>query len=160
MSETGARPSELVGLLPDDIVLDADIPHISITDRKERPLKNPYSQRKIPMVGYALDAFKAMPGGFARYRDRPDSLTTAVNSFLRANKMLPTENHSAYSLRHSFQDRILKTKAPDRLQCDLMGHKFKDRIDYGLGSDMEMKLEYLEKAKLKSADNALTYILS
>src|SRR5690554_1012005 len=74
-AETGARPSEIVGLLPEDIKLDAEIPHISITDRKERPLKTPHSQRDIPLIGYALDAFKAMPNGFSRYRDKSDQLS-------------------------------------------------------------------------------------
>ena len=65
-AETGARPSEIAGLLPEDIRLNAPIPHIAITDRNERSLKNPHSERMIPLVGYALDAFKACPGGFPR----------------------------------------------------------------------------------------------
>lgn len=146
-AETGARPSEIVGLLPADIKLDAEIPHISITDRKERPLKTPHSQRDIPLVGYALEAFKAMPNGFPKYRDKADHLSNAVNKFLRQNDLLPTDKHSVYSFRHSFQDRILNVNAPDRVQAELMGHKF-HRPKYGDGATLKLKSEWLNRIKL------------
>lgn len=147
-AETGARPSEIVGLLPEDIKLDAEIPHISITDRKERPLKTPHSQRDIPLIGYALDAFKAMPNGFPKYRDKADNLSNTVNKFLRENDIFPSDKHSVYSFRHSFQDRILSVNAPDRVQAELMGHKFQ-RPKYGDGAILKLKLEWLEKIRLK-----------
>lgn len=71
-----------------------------------------------------------MPNGFEYYRDRVDSLTTAINKFLRDNDLMPSENHSLYSLRHNFQDRILSVDTPDRLQAELMGHRFQ-RPKYG-----------------------------
>lgn len=147
-AETGARPSEIVGLMPEDIKLDAEIPHISITDRKERPLKNHHSQRDIPLIGYALNAFKVMPNGFPKYRDKPDLLSATTNKFLRENGLFPTDRHSVYSFRHSFQDRILKVNTPDRVQAELMGHKFSPRPNYGNGADLEQKLEWLEKARI------------
>lgn len=147
-AETGARPSEIVGLLPEDIKLDAEIPHISITDRKGRPLKTPHSQRDIPLVGFALDAFKSMPEGFPKYRDKSDQLSATVNKFLRENGLFPTKKHSVYSFRHSFQDRILNVNAPDRVQAELMGHKF-HRPKYGDGATLKLKLEWLNKIQLK-----------
>lgn len=147
-AETGARPVEIVGLLPEDIVLDADIPHISIKNRKNRSLKTSHSERIIPLVGYALEAFKAMPNGFPKYRDRPDNMTNAVNKFLREKGLMPSTRHSAYSLRHSFQDRILSVNAPDRVQAELMGHKF-HRPKYGNGASLEQKPEWLNKICLK-----------
>lgn len=149
-AETGARPSELVGLLPEDIRLEAPVPHIAITDRKERTLKNPHSERRIPLVGYALDAFKACPGGFPRYRDKPDNLTAAAGKFLKENKLLPSAKHSLYSFRHGFQDRILKVNAPDRVQAELMGHKFK-RPMYGDGASLEQKKEWMDKICVKAS---------
>lgn len=147
-AETGARPSEIVGLMPEDIRLDATVPHIAITDRKERTLKNPHSERVIPLVGYALDAFKACPNGFPRYRDKADNLTAAANKFLRENDLLPSEKHSLYSFRHSFQDRILRVNAPDRVQAELMGHKF-NRPMYGDGASLDQKKEWMEKICVK-----------
>ncbi len=143
-AETGARPSELVGLLPQDIRLHHPIPHIAITDRKERTLKNIHSERVIPLVGYALKAFKACPGGFPRYRDKPDNLTNVANKFLRENGLVPSPQHTVYSLRHSFQDRILSVNAPDRIQAELMGHRFQ-RPKYGDGGTLEHKKEWMEK---------------
>lgn len=147
-AETGARPSELTGLLPCDINLQDKIPHISIKDRKERELKTPHSEREIPLVGYALEAFKNLPNGFTRYRDKTDSLTGLLNKFLREHDLLPTENHSLYSFRHSFQDRLLAANAPDRVQAELMGHKF-NRPKYGSGPTLEHKLEWMNKICIK-----------
>ncbi|HTN46367.1 MAG TPA: DUF6538 domain-containing protein [Flavipsychrobacter sp.] len=147
-SETGARPSELAGLLPQDIRLNDPVPHIAITDRKDRTLKNHHSERTIPLVGYALDAFKARPNGFPRYRDKPDNLTGAANKFLKENELLPSEQHSLYSFRHGFQDRILKVNAPDRVQAALMGHKF-NRPMYGDGASLEQKKEWMDKVCVK-----------
>lgn len=147
-AETGARPSEITGLLPEDIFLDAPVSYIYIKDRPDKTLKTPHSQRTIPLVGYALEAFQQMPDGFKRYRDRPDNLSNYLNRFLRSNNLLPSKQHSVYSLRHSFQDRILSVNAPDRVQADLMGHKF-DRPVYGDGATLEQKREWMMKIKLK-----------
>ncbi len=70
-AETGARPSEIVGLLPEDIFLNAPVPYIAIMDRKGRPLKTKHSEREIPLVGYALEAFSNLPKGFVKYRNKP-----------------------------------------------------------------------------------------
>jgi integrase len=148
IAETGAGIAEQVGLLTEDIVLDAEIPHIIITSRSKKALKTKYRRRTIPLVGYALDAFKECPQGFNRYRDRPDALSALLSKYLRENNLLPSSQHTVYSLRHSFQDRLLAVNAPDRIQADLMGHKF-NRPAYGDGASLEHKLEWLKKIQLK-----------
>lgn len=150
MAETGARNTEIIGLLTEDIRLDAEIPHIAITARKGHKLKTKHCERTIPLVGYALDAFKERPNGFPAYRDYSDILTNKVNKFLRENNLFPSTKHSLYSLRHSFQDRLVKAKAIDKVQVQLMGHRFKDREDYGLGADLQDKLDYMEVICLKT----------
>ena len=146
-AETGAGPSELVGLKPEDIVLNHDIPHIRIVPRAKKKLKTKFRERSIPLVGYALDAFKACPNGFPRYKDKPDTLSNDLSRHLKDNKLLPSDKHTTYSLRHSFQDRLVVVNAPDRVQADLMGHKF-SRTAYGEGSTLEKKMEWIEKIKL------------
>ncbi|THU41857.1 hypothetical protein FAM09_07085 [Niastella caeni] len=148
-SETGACIAELVGLLPEDIRLNAEIPHIVIVSRKYTSQKTKYRRREIPLVGFALDAFKECPNGFTDYVGKPDTLSATLNSYLRGNNLFPTEDHTVYSLRHSFQDRLLASKALDREQADLMGHKF-ERPDYGVGVTLAQKLECLEKIRIKS----------
>lgn len=147
MAETGAGLTELTGLLPEEIILDHDIPHISITPRKGHRLKTKYRERKIPLVGYALDAFKACPEGFTHYRDRPDALSAVLGKYLSDKKLLPTERHTVNSLRHSFQDRILAVNTPDRVQAELMGHKF-NRPNYGQGASLEQKKWWIEKISI------------
>ncbi len=148
MAETGARGSELVELKRDDILLQNGIPHINIHDRKTRKLKTPFSNRTIPLVGYAQEAFENCPDGFTSYRDRFDSLSNLLNKYLKHHELLPTKNHSVYSLRHSFQDRLTSVNAPDRVQAQLMGHKF-NRPEYGKGASLELKKEWMDKVCLK-----------
>lgn len=148
-SETGAGFSELAGLLEEDIILDHEIPHIIITSRSKQSLKTKYRRRIIPLVGYALDAFKAYPKGFTSYYGKPENLTGTVSKYLRENKLMPSNKHSLYSLRHSFQDRLLAANAPDRIQADLMGHKF-SRPYYGDGGSLQLKNEWMQKIQLKN----------
>lgn len=147
-AETGAGPSELVGLRPDEIILNSEIPHIIIKPRQFYGLKTKYRKRIIPLVGHALEAFKKFPQGFTEYYDAPDRLSAVLGKFLREKNLLPSNQHTVYSLRHSFQDRLLAANTPDRVQSDLMGHKF-NRQAYGNGASLEQKLEYLEKIKLR-----------
>ena len=149
MAETGARGSELVELRAEDIRLDHLIPHIEIKDRLTKKLKTPFSNRTIPLVGFALEAFKCCPDGFSNYRDRFDSLSNLLNKYLRTHSLLPSVNHSVYSLRHSFQDRLTSVNTPDRVQAQLMGHKFA-RPEYGKGSTLELKKEWMNKICLKN----------
>jgi integrase len=151
MADTGARSSEIVGLLPEDIHLNVPIPYIAITDRKERSLKTPHSERIIPLVGYALEAFKACPKGFPHYRDRPDTLSNTANKFLRLNGLLPSDQHSVYSMRHSFQNRMLTANVCDIMQAGLMGHKYTQRPQYGEGGELKEKLDWLNMICLKQA---------
>jgi integrase len=152
-AELGARPSEIVGLEPQDIILTGKIPHIRILDKPTRALKTAHSQRDLPLVGYALDAFVENPEGFARYRDKPDSLSNTVNKFLRENSLIKSDNQSVYSFRHSFQDRLVALDVPDRVQAELMGHKFA-RPNYGEGPTLQHKLHWLKKIQLKKPTTA------
>lgn len=148
VAETGARPSEIIGLLPEDIILNDAIPHFCIRNRKDKMLKTPHSERTIPLVGYALEAFRNYPNGFLKYRNKPDNLTNAISKFLRDHSLTPSKQHTVYSLRHSFQDRILSVNAPDRVQAELMGHKF-NRPKYGNGASLEQKRDWMNKICLK-----------
>ncbi|MGB5927758.1 MAG: hypothetical protein WBH03_06265, partial [Cyclobacteriaceae bacterium] len=70
------------------------------------------------------------------------------NKYLRYYALLPSTNHSVYSLRHSFQDRLLEFGAPDRIQTELMGRRFQ-RPKYGTGGSLEVKKSWMEKICLK-----------
>jgi integrase len=94
---------------------------------------------------------KLRPKGFPRYRDKSSSLSATVNKFLRVNGLRPTRDHSVYSLRHSFKDRLLAAQAPDSLIDSLMGHKtYKPK--YGKGPPLELKLKFLEAIALRAPE--------
>jgi integrase len=135
MINTGARPSELAALTPSQIRLDCNVPHISI-EPVGRQLKSPNARRVIPLCGVSLEAMRAFPDGFPRYRDSSASLSATVNKFLRENGLMETENHTLYGLRHSFEDRMLAAGVDERIRRDLMGHAL-DRERYGKGASLE-----------------------
>ncbi len=95
-------------------------------------MKTRNARRVIPLVGVSLDAFKACPKGFPKYRSSSASLSTTVNKFLRSNGLMETPDHSLYGLRHSFEDRLLAAGLDERIRRDLFGHAL-NRERYGKG---------------------------
>jgi len=134
MVNTGYRPSEGACLTAAQIRLDHKVPHISI-EPVGRQLKSAYARRVIPLAGVSLEAFRQCPNGFPRYADNP-SLSATVNKFLRENGLMESPGHSLYSLRHSFEDRMLAAGIDDRIRRDLFGHRL-TRERYGKGADLD-----------------------
>ena len=147
MAETGMRPSEIVNLTPQAIRLGDPVPHVKIMAEGRR-LKTDQSAREIPLVGVALAAMKLRPEGFPRYRDKSSSLSATLNKYLLENKLRPTLEHTVYSLRHSFKDRLIAVEAPDSLIDALMGHKG-PTPRYGKGPSLELKLKFLQRISLR-----------
>ena len=101
------------------------------------------------MVGAALAAMKKRPNGFPRYRDKSSNLSATLNKYLWENALRPTKDHTVYSLRHSFKDRLVAIEAPDSLIDSLMGHKtYKPK--YGKGPSLELKAKYLQQIAFKA----------
>lgn len=146
--ETGARPSELCNIDPENNRAWDAIPHVIVTETDARILKTENSTRTIPLVGVSLWAMRQCPNGFPSYRDNEDSFSATINKQLKKLGLRPTRQHTAYSIRHTFQDRILAAGASDRLQTDLMGHEFA-RAKYGEGASLKQKLELLERIKFE-----------
>jgi integrase len=138
----GLRETVSAALTAKTIRLDCDVPHISI-EPEGRQLKSHYARRVIPLTGVSLEAFKQYPQGFPRYRNRA-TLSAVVIKFLRANGLLETPRHSFYSLRHSFEDRMLAAGIDDRIRRDLFGHRL-DRERYGKGASLEHVAELVTR---------------
>lgn len=134
MINTGARPSEIAGLLPEHIRLDGKVPYISI-EPVGRQLKNHQSKRQIPLTGVSLEAIKTCPHGFPTYRGK-DTFSATINKFMRSNRLMESDQHVLYSLRHSFEDRMIAGEFDDRMRRQLFGHKL-DREKYGKGPTLE-----------------------
>ncbi|MDD9730440.1 tyrosine-type recombinase/integrase [Mameliella sp. AT18] len=146
MVNTGCRPSEVAGLISDQIKLSANVPHIRI-EAVGRQLKSANARRVVTLAGVSLEALRAFPDGFPRYRANSAGLSATVNKYLRGNGLLETEEHSLYSLRHGFEDRMLRAGVDERIRRDVMGHAL-DRVRYGAGASLEHLHEVLQPVAL------------
>ena len=142
--ETGCRPSELANIRPENIRLDADVPHIRIRPTKDRELKSGASVRDIPLVGVALEAMRQAPNGFPHYRDRSYLLSASLTKAFKARGLFPTKQHRIYSFRHSFENRMLEAGLDFGLRCTLMGHR-NPRPEYGDGGSLVYRCDELLK---------------
>lgn len=147
VADTGLRLSEAANLTAETIRLDHEVPHI-LVEPEGRRMKTSQSRRAIPLVGCALAAMKQRPEGFVRYRDRNAQLSATLNKYLTENKLRPLPGQSAYSLRHTFEDRLTAVEAPEKLVAALMGHKY-IRPKYGAGPSLQQKREWLLKIAFK-----------
>lgn len=158
IASTGMRPIEFARLRPGNMKLDAPVPHISIRatgrSRKEAAeagLKVQHTARDIPLFGSALAAAKLFANGPVRYKDKNDSMTAAIGAYLRENELLPTPQHSLYSLRHTFKDRLRAIKAPEELIDQVMGHKTR-KPAYGDGYPLDVLAEFVERVAFDPPD--------
>ncbi len=150
MIETGARPSELANLSASTIHLKAPVPYIEIAPRQDpddpREIKNSSSVRQVPLVGVALEVAKAFPTGFPKYWNKERTLSNTLNKALDVNGLLPkpapSPGHSAYSIRHTFEDRAKEAKVDEEIRRALMGHTI-DRPKYGEGGSLKLKQDAL-----------------
>lgn len=152
MVETGMRPSEVVNLKAEHIVLNHKVPHVLVEPRDDpedpREVKSNAAVRMIPLLGVSLAAFKKFPTGFDRYRDKSSSLSAIVNKQLRKLGLMPTPRHVLYSLRHSFEDRMKDGAVDAELRKILMGHAL-DRPEYGTGGSLELRRKALAAITLR-----------
>lgn len=149
--ETGARPSEIANLTAGDIKTGDKVPHLIIQPRTDpedpREIKTASSERKVPLVGVALEVFTKHPNGFPRYRNKEMHLSATLNKFFKENKLFPTTQHKIYSFRHSFEDRMKEAGLDDELRRLLMGHTI-DRPTYGSGGGLAWRQKELKKIAL------------
>jgi integrase len=85
---------------------------------------------------------RQFPEGFPSYRNNAATLSGTVNKFLRSNGLAESPAHSMYSLRHSFEDRMLEAGIDERIRRDILGHAL-GRERYGKGASIEMAADPL-----------------
>lgn len=144
-AETGCRQSEIYNLPPEDIRLNATIPHILIRHVTEGPhrreVKNSASVRAIPLLGRALEVMRRHPEGFPAYRGK-GGFSATVNAHLARRKLFPAGNFSLGALRHTFEDRARAAKLDNEERAFLMGHsvgKLRGRPVYGAGLELALR---------------------
>ena len=154
ISDTGMRLSEAAGLARDDIVLDADIPHIIIRPHPWRRLKTKGSERMLPLVGCSLWAAERAvetshhsPYLFPRYCNdkgcKANSASAALNKWL---KQTIGDGYVIHSFRHSMRDRLRAVNCPSEM-IDQIGGWSKRSVGegYGEGYGFESLLSFMLK---------------
>ena len=147
MINSGARPSELAGLKIDHLDLTGEIPMMSFMP-EGRQLKNDHSERRVPLHGVSLNAARDALGVakgdklFPAYFGR-DKVSDTINKFMRENGLKESETTTLYSLRHSFEDRLIEAGVADRVRADLFGHALQ-RERYGEGGGDEMRYQAIK----------------
>jgi len=140
ISDTGMRLSEAAGLARDDIVLDADIPHVIIRPHPWRRLKTKGSERMLPLVGCSLWAAERAVGAsqhspylFPRYCNdkgcKANSASAALNKWL---KQTIGDGYVMHSFRHSMRDRLRAVNCPSEM-IDQIGGWSKRSVGEGYG---------------------------
>lgn len=147
---TGMRPIEAIGLKLDEFHLDHEIPYVHVQQNSVRVLKTPHSDRKIPLLGVSLEAAQDIvaQGGWGKRLGKNMYATTVINKLFKDNQTFEGSKQSFYSLRHWFQDQLTRQGTVDRIQCQLMGHKF-NRPVYGDGAPLEQLYETIAAFALK-----------
>ena len=147
VSDTGMRLAEGAGLLKSDIILDVEIPHISLKPHPWRPLKTSGSQRDIPLVGASLwaaqrlsESFPDSPYAFPRYNRKDttnsNSASAALNKWL--HQYVP-EGCTMHSFRHSMRDRLRAVECPSDV-IDQIGGWATEGVGQGYGEGYELKV--------------------
>lgn len=146
MVNTGARPAEIINAELADWKVDAALPHLRIRSRKGQGLKTEDAPREIPLLGVSLAAGKRIVerGGCPRYAGDSSRWSATVSKFMTENGIREEPGCTPYSLRHSFEDRLLDAGCDERIRADLMGHKYA-RPNYGAGGRMSRVTEEIAK---------------
>jgi integrase len=151
ISDTGMRLSEAAGLAIDDIMLDADVPHIKLVPHSWRRLKTKGSERHIPLVGASLWAARRLQTNdssyaFPRYCDgkicNANSASAALNKWLKPRL---TDHAVVHSLRHSMRDRLRAVECPSDI-IDQIGGWSSSSIgsSYGKGYELPVLAKWMK----------------
>ena len=143
------RLSEAAGLAREDIVLDADIPHVIIRPHPWRRLKTKSSERILPLVGCALwatksavEALQHSPYLFPRYCNdkgcKANSASAVLNKWL---KQTIGDGYVMHGFRHSMRDRLRAVNCPSEM-IDQMGGWSKRSVGESSGKGYDTKAIY------------------
>jgi len=154
VSDTGMRLAEAVGLLREDIVHAANIPHVIIREHPWRRLKTISSTRKVPLVGTSqwateriLSQSSDSPFAFPRYNrshvTKANAASAALNKWM---KPIVPDRCTMHSFRHSLRDRLRAVECPSDI-VDQIGGWQVDGVgqSYGHGYPLEILAGWMSK---------------
>ena len=151
ISDTGMRLSEAAGLVRDDIILDAETPHVIIQPHPWRRLKTKGSARVVPLIGVALWAAKRIQQhdsvfAFPRYCNgktcNANSASAALNKWMKPRLK---DDAVVHSLRHSMRDRLRAVECPSDI-IDQIGGWSSPSVgaSYGKGYELPILAKWMK----------------
>lgn len=158
---TGARVSEIAGLLKEDFI-HGEIPHISIRPNAGRSLKTKQSERLVPLIDLALTAIQAQvdslpnkstpmfPQYYGNDGVKSDAISATANKFLRSLGI----NKTTHSLRHTMRDMLREAGITSDIAHEIGG--WSDQVigdEYGKGFSLTIKRDALLKATRAISSN-------
>lgn len=106
----GMRLGELAGLLPEEIVMDAEIPYFDLKHNNVRKLKNDASIRQLPIHELYKPYIQLL---------KPDHKWLGKTW---SNNLQKKMGHGAHGLRHNFITRMRRAGVEYSLAMGLVGH--------------------------------------
>lgn len=154
ISLTGARLSEITGLLIKDIHLKDKA--IDIWENETRTLKTKNSRRSVPIVDdrvWALlvkqiDDREGEPESpvFPKLHGTAKA-NTVSGTLVKFVKVNINKDRDVHSIRHTIATRLKQVMAPDSIVEDILGWKKSSMINTYAGSmEIELKRDWLKKA--------------
>jgi integrase len=149
MQCTGLGPAEAGGLLAGDVFLDHEVPHLYVRANALRPLKARSRDRRVPLLGVALDAAgeavsladgaPTLAGeasgalfSFNRSGRGADTISAKINKAIRRSGVPQSPRLVAYSFRHGVAEALRQVGAPYHVTRQLLGHSTREIADrYG-----------------------------
>jgi len=144
-AETGCRQTEVFDLPASSIKLQEEIPYLDIrletSAEEKREIKTRSSNRKVPLLGAALDAMKRNPKGFPAYRGN-GNFSNTVGNYFKNNELFPSPENQISGLRHSYETRMRRAGIENDERGFLMGHsikKIRGREVYGETTKLKLQ---------------------
>tara|TARA_R110002072_G_scaffold171448_3_gene325152 strand:- start:1863 stop:3308 length:1446 start_codon:yes stop_codon:yes gene_type:complete len=121
LRNTGCRPSEIGGLKGEDLSLDGAIPFALVRWSEDRRLKTNDSERRVPLLGNALEAarsaqkrhatgwlFPSLAPSSGKSNDN-QAISARINSVIRAAGVARSPQLVCYSFRHTMAAALDQT---------------------------------------------------
>ena len=130
----GMRLGEIAGILPEEIILNEEIPYFDIKHNRIRKLKNDESIRQVPIREECIPFVKHLTL-------HPEGASYSPGE-IWSRRLKRRTGYPAHSLRHNFINRMRKAGVEYSLAMAIVGHSPKGTTaDYG-----DIFLEDLEQA--------------
>jgi integrase len=149
---TGARLSEVHGLVLEDFVEESGILWIRLNGKRES-LKTKNSQRPIPV----LPVLRLWLDRFFNSRGGPVLANSASANCLKYLKRLDinSKGFTIHGLRHGFKQLLVEVDCPGNLTDELLGWSQQGMSkNYGFTTVTQSKIEYMTKAYAKILPSA------